>query len=907
MKNKLPNMSRTTVRLIAAVLICTWLPNITWAVVIPPPTLLPLNQIPVPEPPNLFQFVKNKPAAIKLGKAFFWDMQTGSDGVQACGSCHFHAGADNRLKNTLNPGTRGGDNIFQPKGPNAVVRGPNDTLDKTPGTGDFPFHLRSSPGFQASTIVRDSNDVVGSQGVRFANFLGIVPGSAVDNGTPVSDTVFQVGGVNMRRVTARNTPTNINAVFNFSNFWDGRAHFEFNGVNPFGPLDPSAGVWFNNAGTLVKQPVAIQFASLASQATGPPLDDTEMSFHGRTFPELGSKMLSLTPLGKQLVHPNDSVLGPLSNAVLQPNGTTTGGNGLKSNYSQMIKDAFQDNLWNSNLNVNLPTVAAPLGVAFTQMQANFSLFWGLAIQLYEATLVSDQTPYDRFLGGDKAALTLQQQDGFTLFFGAAGCSACHISTELTNASVRASAFLTNSANALIEQMPVASGANIIYDNGFNNTAVRPTTEDIGRGGNAPTTNPLTGLFYPLSFAMLAELQAAGNLGFNPALAPLGTPLTPILPAQLPANFPVANNGNFKIPGLRNVELTAPYFHNGGDMTLNDVVGFYTRGGNFPVANRDSLDVAIVELVALQNAPVKQASLVAFLNSLTDERVRNESAPFDHPEILVPNGDLPVGTTEFIRIPARDANGVAASSIAITLNPVVSPTNLSSQTISGTNDPGATVSISINGGAVFPASANTISTWSATLTGLAEGTNIITATAATTTAGVTTTTAVAGSIVLDTIAPALTINAVSTPTAIGSQTISGTVEAGIKPVISISSGATAGPVSVSNGVWSAPITGLVGGANSITVIATDPAGNAAAKTASITYSIADGNFKGTGVTDISDALRAMRLAIGLIPVTPMDLLHGDVAPLVNGVPAPDNTINIADALMILRKVAGLVSF
>src|SRR5262245_30620886 len=42
-------------------------------------------------------------AAIQLGKAFFWDMQAGSDG-QACGSCHFHAGADNRTRNQLSPG-----------------------------------------------------------------------------------------------------------------------------------------------------------------------------------------------------------------------------------------------------------------------------------------------------------------------------------------------------------------------------------------------------------------------------------------------------------------------------------------------------------------------------------------------------------------------------------------------------------------------------------------------------------------------------------------------------------------------------------------------------------------------------------------------------------------------------------
>src|SRR5690349_7865810 len=98
---------------------------------IPPPTLLPLNQIAVPEPPNLFQFVKNKPAAIKLGKALFWDMQAGSDGVQACASCHFSAGADNRVKNTVNPGTRGGDTTFQ-------VRGPHEVLQP----GDFPFPLR---------------------------------------------------------------------------------------------------------------------------------------------------------------------------------------------------------------------------------------------------------------------------------------------------------------------------------------------------------------------------------------------------------------------------------------------------------------------------------------------------------------------------------------------------------------------------------------------------------------------------------------------------------------------------------------------------------------------------------------------------------------------------------------------
>ena len=37
---------------------------------------------------------------VALGKALFWDMQVGSDGIQACASCHFHAGADRSEEHT---------------------------------------------------------------------------------------------------------------------------------------------------------------------------------------------------------------------------------------------------------------------------------------------------------------------------------------------------------------------------------------------------------------------------------------------------------------------------------------------------------------------------------------------------------------------------------------------------------------------------------------------------------------------------------------------------------------------------------------------------------------------------------------------------------------------------------------
>src|SRR5919197_865612 len=60
-------------------------------------------------PSNENDYVRDRSTAATLGKALFWDMQMGSDAVQSCGTCHPHAGADNRTKNQLNPNHLGGD------------------------------------------------------------------------------------------------------------------------------------------------------------------------------------------------------------------------------------------------------------------------------------------------------------------------------------------------------------------------------------------------------------------------------------------------------------------------------------------------------------------------------------------------------------------------------------------------------------------------------------------------------------------------------------------------------------------------------------------------------------------------------------------------------------------------------
>ena len=68
------------------------------------PVPISLVGAPVPETPGLTDgpdpIVVDEAKAIALGKALFWDVNVGSDGM-ACASCHFHAGADHRLNNQL--------------------------------------------------------------------------------------------------------------------------------------------------------------------------------------------------------------------------------------------------------------------------------------------------------------------------------------------------------------------------------------------------------------------------------------------------------------------------------------------------------------------------------------------------------------------------------------------------------------------------------------------------------------------------------------------------------------------------------------------------------------------------------------------------------------------------------------
>jgi hypothetical protein len=121
---------------------------------------------------------------------------------------------------------------------------------------------------------------------------------------------------------------------------------------------------------------------------------------------------------------------------------------------------------------------------------------------------------------------------------------------------------------------------------------------------------------------------------------------------------ITADGAHKTTPLRNVELTGPYFHNGGASTLRQVVDLYVRGGNFPHENSEDLAPDIKEIRNLQGNEQGKNDLVAFMLALTDERVRQEKAPFDRPQLFVPVGHDPKdpSITLFEELPAVGAGG-----------------------------------------------------------------------------------------------------------------------------------------------------------------------------------------------------------------------------------------------------------
>jgi cytochrome c peroxidase len=178
-----------------------------------------------------------------------------------------------------------------------------------------------------------------------------------------------------------------------------------------------------------------------------------------------------------------------------------------------------------------------------------------ALQEFERTLISDETPFDRAVRGDATALDAELALGFDVYFGKARCSRCH-------------------------RLPLTSGS---LPPRFKRTPVNV----IG----VPVT--------PLAKKLDADLGRGGITKKD------------------------ADRFAFKTPSLRNLALTAPYFHNGSFRTLAEVVDFYAKGS----AQGLGIDIEIdPDAGPFELDAREKKALVAFLTrGLRDAVVAPESA------------------------------------------------------------------------------------------------------------------------------------------------------------------------------------------------------------------------------------------------------------------------------------------
>jgi cytochrome c peroxidase len=193
-----------------------------------------------------------------------------------------------------------------------------------------------------------------------------------------------------------------------------------------------------------------------------------------------------------------------------------------------------------------------------------------ALAAFERTLVSGRSRFDRFLAGERDALSEPARHGWVIFDQRAHCTRCHV-------------------------VAAGDGPPLFTDHQFHSLAV----------GFAKVANRLPALTQRLVAMRRDGPLGRGVLG-DPDIAELGRFAVTLDPRDLAA---------FKTPSLRNVALTAPYMHDGSVATLAEAVDLeiYSRGA------RDDRP-----LIA---TPREREELVAFLEALTADDAARAAAGY----------------------------------------------------------------------------------------------------------------------------------------------------------------------------------------------------------------------------------------------------------------------------------------
>ncbi|MDH4071510.1 MAG: di-heme enzyme [Gammaproteobacteria bacterium] len=185
-----------------------------------------------------------------------------------------------------------------------------------------------------------------------------------------------------------------------------------------------------------------------------------------------------------------------------------------------------------------------------------------SLAAFVRSIVSFDTPYDRYLAGDQSAISAAAVRGMDLFFSERlECFHCHGGFNLTDS--------TTHENDRVDRVG-------FHNNGLYNT---------DGSGAYPADN--TGLY-----DMTGERR---------------------------------DMGRFKAPTLRNVALTAPYMHDGSIASLDEAIAHYARGGRLLEEGANSGDGRLSPyksefIRGFELSDDERADLLAFLDALTDEAV-----------------------------------------------------------------------------------------------------------------------------------------------------------------------------------------------------------------------------------------------------------------------------------------------
>ena len=198
-----------------------------------------------------------------------------------------------------------------------------------------------------------------------------------------------------------------------------------------------------------------------------------------------------------------------------------------------------------------------------------------AIASYERTQLSFDSPFDYFIAGDKNAIDDSAKRGWELFNNQARCNKCHALTDTTRD-------VTN-----------------LIDNDFHNIGVlivqhkvvplARQAEKLIKTGDTPAIDQA---------AIQTDMSALGRF--------LVTKKEPDI-------------ASFKTPNIRNVLVTGPYFHDGSQETLWDVMDHYNKGAGLqdPYLDQD------IQPLALTESDIDD--LVAFMASLTSPNYKEQGA------------------------------------------------------------------------------------------------------------------------------------------------------------------------------------------------------------------------------------------------------------------------------------------